>query len=153
MSISIKKHQNLILKQIKSINNSDQDKSLVIKKLEGLERLNRSVTMNFQHERQIHLLVTLFFGLIAIIFAILVFILGYITSNNPSFQTVFSLSVIILTILLTTEVFYVIHYFKLENGTQSLYILSYDIYRSIDSQFDSDFLALEQKTLKHHNSF
>lgn len=133
MNTTIKQHRNFILKKLKSINGSGIDKSIVKRNLKDLEKFNRAMTINFQHERQIHLLVTLFFGLIVIIFAISAFILGWVASTNYNFVTVFYLSMAILLILLITEIFYIFHYFKLENGTQSLYILSYDIFQSIDS--------------------
>jgi hypothetical protein len=136
MDKSIKQHQEFISKNIESISKSNTSKLNIKKKLKNLEKYNRSTILNFQHERQIHLLVTLFFALLTIIFAMSVFILGYITSNNPDFQTTLVLAMAILAILLTTEIFYVIHYFKLENGTQSLYRLShkiFDLINEIDS--------------------
>lgn len=61
----------------------------------------------FQHERLIHLIVTLFYALIFIIFTSLGFI-HYIF---------FVISLILIVFLL----FYIIHYFHLENGVQYLY--------------------------------
>lgn len=62
----------------------------------------------FQHERLIHLLVTLFYGLLSIIFMILGFAYYYMLF-------------IIAFILLIFLMFYVVHYFRLENGVQYLY--------------------------------
>ena len=61
----------------------------------------------FQHERLIHLLVTLFYGLF-------VFIMIY-------FMTIFPLFGLIAIILIVFLIFYIIHYFRLENGVQYLY--------------------------------
>lgn len=61
----------------------------------------------FQHERLIHLLVTLFYGLFTIIFILL-------TLYHPLF---FIITIIVLIFL----IFYVIHYFFLENSVQYLY--------------------------------
>ena len=61
----------------------------------------------FQHERLIHLLVTIFYGLLFIIFMTLGF-LSY-------------LFFIITAILLVFLLFYIVHYFRLENGVQYLY--------------------------------
>ena len=61
----------------------------------------------FQHERLIHLLVTLFYGLLFIIFMGL----GYI-------HCLFFVIALILMIFLLC---YIIHYFHLENGVQYLY--------------------------------
>ena len=62
----------------------------------------------FQHERLIHLLVTLFYALIFIVFVSLGFI-----------HYVFFIVALILMVFL---LFYIIHYFRLENGVQYLYI-------------------------------
>ena len=61
----------------------------------------------FQHERLIHLLVTLFYALLLIVFmalGILSFMFYFIS--------------LIISIFL---IFYIIHYFRLENGVQYLY--------------------------------
>ena len=63
----------------------------------------------FQHERLIHLIITLFYVIMFLIFLILVS-LSYIFII-PAF------------ILLLFVIFYIIHYFRLENGVQSLYFL------------------------------
>ena len=63
----------------------------------------------FQHERLIHLLVTLFYALLFIIFLALIMI-TYIFA-------------IIAGILFTFLIFYIVHYFYLENGVQYLYKL------------------------------
>lgn len=61
----------------------------------------------FQHERLIHLLVTLFYALFIILFIFL--------SIKFWMFTVISIALLIFLI------FYVIHYFRLENGVQYLY--------------------------------
>lgn len=61
----------------------------------------------FQHERLIHLLVTLFYALIATIFMAIGFI--------------YHMFFIISTTLFVFLMFYIVHYFRLENGVQYLY--------------------------------
>ena len=61
----------------------------------------------FKHERLIHLLVTLFYGLYTFIFLY--------------FSTIYASFVIIFFIFLVILLFYVVHYFRLENGVQYLY--------------------------------
>ena len=61
----------------------------------------------FQHERLIHLLVTLFYGIVALIFLFITCLWIYFG--------------IIALILLTFLVFYIKHYFFLENGVQYMY--------------------------------
>ncbi len=71
-----------------------------------LEELQTKIAF-FQHERLIHLLVTLFFALFAILFLVLGMI-SYIFLP-------------ILFILLIFLLFYIFHYFFLENHVQYLY--------------------------------
>ena len=89
-----------------------------INKVDELLNSNKRITNNiieehlikigfFQHERLIHLKVTLFYAIIFLLFTALGFV-HYIF---------FSISVILLIFL----IFYVVHYFRLENGTQYLY--------------------------------
>ncbi|MDB5167533.1 MAG: hypothetical protein JWN26_678 [Candidatus Saccharibacteria bacterium] len=78
---------------------------------------------DFQHERLIHLIVTLFFaglwilsaggGLYALTLA-----------ADPSGPMLNILAWILCPLLLLVELFYVRHYYKLENGTQALYQLT-----------------------------
>lgn len=78
----------------------------------------------FQHERLIHLLVTFFFGLLffgSIVTELFLINLG----NNLIFL---SLSFLVVgVILLILLVFYIWHYFVLENGVQKLYKLQKEI--------------------------
>ena len=66
----------------------------------------------FQHERLIHLMVTIFYALLFIIFMFLGFI-----------HIIFFIITAMLMIFL---IFYIVHYFRLENGVQYLY-KQYDI--------------------------
>ena len=63
----------------------------------------------FQHERLIHLIITLFYVIMFLIFLILV-----------SLSYIFIIPAFILLIFV---IFYIIHYFRLENGVQTLYFL------------------------------
>ncbi len=73
------------------------------------EEINNVKTkiMFFQHERLIHLIVTLFFSLFAIIFMILGTLSYYF--------------LIIFAILLVFVIFYIYHYYFLEKKVQYLY--------------------------------
>lgn len=73
-----------------------------------IEELKAKISF-FQHERLIHLIVTLFFSLFAIIFT---FISLY-TTNRYIY--------VISLILYVFVVFYILHYYYLENGVQKLY--------------------------------
>ena len=61
----------------------------------------------FQHERLIHLLVTLFFALLFILLMILL-----------QYSPIILIAILIVLIVLC---FYIIHYYRLENGVQYLY--------------------------------
>ena len=71
----------------------------------------------FQHERFIHLIVTLFFA-----FLLLAAFIG--TTVYPGWQFL-ALDVLLLILLL----FYIKHYFFLENNVQRLYLLTERFYR------------------------
>lgn len=98
----MKSYIKLYMKEVETrINNKNVTKKVIdlhIKKIEF-----------FQHERLIHLLVTLFYAL----FTLLFFALGMISW----------LFFIIDLILLIFLIFYILHYFFLENSVQYLYVL------------------------------
>ena len=79
---------------------------------------------DFQHERLVHLLVTLFFGLLFIgaVIALLV-------QPLPEFRWPLGA---LAVILLGLELAYVRHYYQLENGVQSLYPLTVQLHKSCD---------------------
>ncbi len=82
---------------------------------------------DFQHERLIHLLVTFFFGgLLLLSIAGGLFVLTL--AADPSGPMLNVLAWSLCPILFVTEIFYVRHYYKLENGTQALYRLSERMY-------------------------
>ncbi|MCL2174080.1 hypothetical protein FWH58_02160 [Candidatus Saccharibacteria bacterium] len=88
------------------------------------------MTRNFQHERQIHLFVTLFFGLLmlgswVISIGLLLVFGGFDASLWP-----LGLLALILSVL---EGFYVRHYYYLENRTEKLYRLTREIYELINA--------------------
>lgn len=68
---------------------------------------------DFQHERLVHLLVTLFFGAFS-----LASIGLYMTLINTDIAL---LSGALAFVVSSLEVAYIYHYYKLENGVQSLY--------------------------------
>jgi Ca2+/Na+ antiporter len=95
----------------------------------GLARFHRTQIDCMQHERLIHLLVTLFFGLCTLL-TLLVVVIGHQTPI-----TVLVLLVLFLVLLVP----YVAHYYKLENGVQRWYHLANEIeYRagSLSQRYD-----------------
>ena len=82
----------------------------VEKNKKKVDREEMVVKINFfQHERLIHLIITLFYCLMFLVFLILI-----------SLSYVFIIPAALLLIFL---IFYIIHYFLLENGVQYLYRL------------------------------
>lgn len=82
-----------------------------------LAEYHKEMVANFQHERLIHLLVTFFFGLLAIIalvaFGISFGFYGFKLEMIPLY--------ILTVILVILEFFYVKHYYFLENHVQNMY--------------------------------
>lgn len=110
MDKAIKEHDEYIKQQLMRSNRSEAD-------TEALLRYHEDQLHHFLHERLIHLLVTFFFGGLAVTSAIL----AVSTSFSDSFGVLSPLLSLLVFILLIVEVFYIIYYFKLENGIQRLY--------------------------------
>lgn len=107
------------------------DKAATKQKICDLNDYHKSAVGNFQHERHIHLLVTLFFAIMLLLSAGASIILSIINVTSRTYDILSILILIIFTIIFTTEIFYIVHYFKLENGTQKLYKISEKLYRLI----------------------
>lgn len=81
----------------------------------GLARFHRTQIGYLQHERLIHLLVTLFFGLCALLL-FLFFLL------HPQ-----AVATTLILLVLALLIPYVVHYFRLENGVQRWYHLANEL--------------------------
>ena len=86
---------------------------------------------DFQHERLIHLLVTLFFA--GLLVLSIIGMMWIATLNVGGMILVSILLLVLGAILFVTVLFYVRHYYRLENGVQRLY-LSTEKLRAIISQ-------------------
>jgi len=86
------------------------------------------MTRNFQHERQIHLYVTLFFGLLMLGSWALGGGLAIALSGFDPVLWPVGLLALILTVL---EFFYIRYYYALENRTEKLYRLTREIYQLV----------------------
>lgn len=127
MDKNIKEHANFIAQKINYLEDEltkATDKTLIRQKICDLNNYHKTMVKNFQHERHIHLLVTLFFAALMIVLAGASIILSVICSADAAYSVISILVTIIFTVIFIVEIFYIIHYFKLENGTQKLYILS-----------------------------
>jgi len=130
MDKDILKHKELILKKI------------ILYKENGVENTDIKSTYNFhitrvrdfQHERFIHLLVTLFFAGLLLLSILGLVLISSLLSNQAETNTLTFLIGVIATILFVTELFYIRHYFQLENGTQALYSLTKQLHGLLESQ-------------------
>ena len=82
---------------------------------EGLATYHGHQICYLQHERLVHLLVTLFFGLFALISA-----LRFVADPGAAMAAL----VVLFLVLLVP---YIVHYFQLENGVQRLYDVANEI--------------------------
>jgi len=88
---------------------------------------HKTMVEQFQHERLIHLIVTLFFALFMLIFFA---IFCFLEISGPRDCNILKISVGGATaLLLVTTICYVIHYYHLENGVQKLEDITKKLYR------------------------
>jgi hypothetical protein len=90
---------------------------------QGLKEFHRTRIEFMQHERLIHLLVTL-------TFAILLFIALSIAYNKPSVEIL-----AVMALLLVLLIPYIYHYYVLENGVQRWYMLFEEIDKKCGDRF------------------
>jgi len=128
-------HSNFIKLQISkfekelSDTKKDDEKNLIYERINNLSDYHNDTIRYFQHERLIHLIVTIFFaGLLFIAIAgLLISASTPLYYGNTNLLTI--LAALIVVILFITEIFYIRYYFQLENGTQSLYKYTEKLYQ------------------------
>jgi hypothetical protein len=81
----------------------------------GLLRFHRAQIGYLQHERLVHLLVTLFFGLSALLTLLFLVVHPHVPIG------------VLLLLLLVLLVPYLVHYYRLENGVERWYRLANEI--------------------------
>jgi len=139
MDKSIKDHEIFVNKQINKIKaelqqpHSEANEVVIKQKIRDLNEYHNSKIHDFQHERHIHLIVTLFFALLMLLSVGLIIILSSANANDTNYVMLNTMALIIFAVIFTTEIFYIFYYFKLENGTQKLYKLSKILYVLIDN--------------------
>ena len=80
---------------------------------------HKTMTAQFQHERFIHLIVTFFFSLFMIMFFFAFLFAALYLPGQSGMMLTTCLGVVTL-IFLVVVIFYIRHYYQLENGTQKL---------------------------------
>lgn len=88
---------------------------------------HKAMLQQFQHERFIHLVVTLFFALFLFL-SFGMFLLATTSFPGQSGITISGCLGVITFILLIVTLFYVRHYYQLENGTQKLEEITKKLY-------------------------
>lgn len=109
----LKKHE----KYINDLLDSDEDQDW-----ERIRELHNEKILYLQHERLIHLMVTLAFSL----YMIASVIISCIYSAIPLF--------ILDLVLIILMIFYILHYYRLENGIQRCYLLTDKIEEKIKNR-------------------
>ncbi|MCQ2571187.1 MAG: hypothetical protein MJ154_02995 [Candidatus Saccharibacteria bacterium] len=90
---------------------------------------HKTMTQQFQHERFIHLIVTMFFALFMIIFFIFFGALEIWLPKGGWSDMIAAGVGAIDGILLIVTLFYVRHYYQLENGVQKLEEITRKLYK------------------------
>ena len=93
-----------------------------------LIKYHKTMVQQFQHERLIHLIVTMFFSLFMILFFVLFLILTVTLPSGESTKLILGVIGGITLALLVTTLLYVRHYYILENGTQELEDITKKLY-------------------------
>jgi hypothetical protein len=107
------------------------DRKVLLAKVQQLYDFHVVRVRDFQHERIVHLLVTFFFAgilLPAVVFAL--FTSGPAEIKNASLLNL--LAWVLAILLFLTVLFYVRHYYQLENGTQRLYKITARLQELLD---------------------
>ncbi len=89
---------------------------------------HKAMLQQFQHERFIHLVVTMFFALFLFL-SFGMFLLAATSFPGQSGMMVSTCLGIVTFILLVVTLFYVRHYYQLENGTQILEDITKKLYK------------------------
>ena len=96
---------------------------------EELIEYHKVMTQQFQHERFIHLIVTMFFALFLLIFFALFICLSIFLPQGYAADYLLIGIGLITAIFFVVTLFYVRHYYQLENGTQKLEELTKKLFR------------------------
>ena len=83
-------------------------------------KYHETMVQHFQHERLIHLVVTMFFALFTILFFAIYIMLTINAPKGVWGQIITNGSGVIFAILVVVLAFYIRHYYLLENGVQKL---------------------------------
>ncbi|MDO4271721.1 MAG: hypothetical protein Q4C83_01915 [Candidatus Saccharibacteria bacterium] len=128
MDKEILEHRDYMLTELARLDNAKKDKDYV-DKLRDLATYHDMQVRNFQHERLIHLLVSIIFGVIML--SSWAGLLAWLFVTNGYYDEVTGLLIILAIILTILEAAYLRFYYHLENWTQRLYALGTEVYDRI----------------------
>lgn len=112
-----------------AVSKTKEETIAIDKRIARLTKYHAEIVHNFQHERLIHLIVTIFFA--GLLFLAIIGMLSFssITASEGDMYLLNIMSIILAGVLFITEIFYVRYYYQLENGTQHLYKFSEKLYQ------------------------
>ena len=110
-----------------------------------LAKYHDEMVKNFQHERAIHLAVTLFF--IGMAIALIVLSMWLFTMTSSPIVTFPTLGA--TGIMIVLSVFYVKHYYFLENHIQNLYDYTEKIYKGLEAANGASIVEKIADTVKN----
>ena len=117
MDKSLTAHYDYVLSEVNTLHGKDAKA-----RAEELYYYHIDRVRDFQHERHIHLQVTFFFASL-----LLLSVTGLLWIGSIDLQAIMMLTIlftIACAVLFITVLFYVRHYYRLENGVQRLYVLT-----------------------------
>ena len=130
MDKQILRHRDFVKKEIERLKRQlDGEKQLTA--WQELANYHQIQVKNLQHERHIHLLVTITFGLIML--AAWGCLFAWLVSVGGAIDIVAILLIIIVALLTILEICYLGYYYRLENRIQLLYPISKEIYCHIQA--------------------
>ena len=128
MDKEIYRHRDYVASELKRITKIDNNEHRLVAYRE-LAKYHAKQTWNFQHERQIHLYVTIIFGVIMLVSWGLFFSWWLLIGNQVLIVTVL---LFLLTLILTVlESCYLGYYYRMENRTQTLYPIDKQLHQLI----------------------
>ena len=91
---------------------------------------HQDMVKNFQHERLIHLMVTLFYaGMMFGGMGVFVWVLSVVEMSSWAGAVIVGGTGFVAVVVLVTTLFYVRHYYRLENGCAKLYELTEELFK------------------------
>lgn len=118
--------------ELKNANNK-QEGIYIQDEIRKLISYHQQKVHDYQHERLIHLIVTFFFAGLELLLIALIFLFTFMPITDD-FILLSNLILTICAILFIIEIFYVRHYYQLENGTQRLYAFSEQLYKLFSNE-------------------